>query len=87
MFQTFHCSNFTNFRSGSIVSTSAQWRKESVTILEKAEDEEEENVHPPAAPATPAGKNVTRLSTIVEILKIWNKIFNNKNSINCILLH
>ena len=30
------------YRSGSIVSSSAQWRKESVTILEKAEDEEDE---------------------------------------------
>ena len=31
--------------------------------------------------------NVTRLSTIVEISKIWSKIFSNKNPINCILLH
>ena len=30
---------------------------------------------------------VTRVSTIVEILKIWSTIFSNKNSVNCILLH
>ena len=31
--------------------------------------------------------SVTRLSTIVEILKFWSKIFSNKNQKNCILLH
>ena len=41
---------FFYFRSSSIVSASAQWRKESVTILEKAEDgteEDDDEVHPP----------------------------------------
>ncbi len=35
-------------RSGSIASSSAMWRKESVTIIERAEDvdEDDENVKP-----------------------------------------
>ena len=31
--------------------------------------------------------NVTRFSTIVEILKICSTIFSNKNTVNCVLLH
>ena len=66
------------YRSGSIVSSSAQWRKESVTILEKAEDEEDEQtvglpdtvlLLPPQSPASnlPEVKTWVDESAVVEV--------------------
>ena len=40
-----------------------------------------------AVPCSNGTSSVTRVSTIVEILKIWSKIFSNKNAITCILSH
>ena len=38
-------------------------------------------------PSSFSQHSVTRISTIVKILKIWSKIFCNKDTINCILLY